>query len=379
MKKILSCLLAMFIIFSTLVVPSFAEPITVTDKRTGITYEMSYTTYVSGCVKDVEYESNPVKYTGATTYYETFKTDITSDEVQKSIKECNDKYTKALTTAPPSASIIVPFIFLDGYVRTLDNEKTSTWMILKYFGISQNLNGTKTVIKEGIPFTFHGDGKGNIKVEVITDQIGVKTARIELPIERKHWKEERVDTKYSLAYMMKPSVGIGLATGYFDSLEEALDECVEKADLNKKIRIEKQTDYGVSYYGKVYDKYILDIEYGWVDRSEYESTTKPSLDSNASKPSTSKPSTNRPEKTTIADSATEKVDADATETILTTDVSESTTLKETEVNAVVDSGNTETTGNDKNNATPIIIGVVVVAVAGAVAIGVTVTMKKKKK
>lgn len=90
---------------------------------------------------------------------------------------------------------------------------------------------------------------------------------------------------------------------------------------------------------------------------------------------TTKPSTTKTEKETVADGTTEST----TETTLTTDVSESTTLKETEVNAVVDSGNTETTGNDKNNATPIVIGVVVVAVAGAVAIGVVVTMKKKKK
>ena len=90
---------------------------------------------------------------------------------------------------------------------------------------------------------------------------------------------------------------------------------------------------------------------------------------------TTKPSTTKTEKETVVDGATEST----TETTLTTDVSESTTLKETEANTVVNSENTETTGNDKNNATPIIIGVVVVAVAGAVAIGVTVTMKKKKK
>ncbi len=375
MKKILSCLIAMLIICGILVVPVFADPITVTDKRTGITYEMSYTTYVSGCVKDVEYESNPVRYTGATTYYETFRTDITSDEVQKSIKECNDEYTKALTTAPPSASIIVPFIFLDGYVRTLDNEQTSTWMILKYFGILQNLSGTKTVTKEGIPFTFHGDGKGNIKVEVVTDQIGVKTARIELPIERKHWKEERTNTKYSLAYMMKPSVGIGLATGYFDSLEEALDECVEKADLNKKISIEKQTNYGVSYYGKVYDKYILDIEYGWVDRSEYESTTKQSSDKLNT---TTKPSTIKPEKTTLADGITENTES-TTETTTETTVTESTTSNDIQANATVDGEDTVTTGAEKSKVTPIIVGVVVVVAVGAVATGVAITLKKKRK
>ena len=370
MKKLLSCLIVIFILFSTLVVPASAESVITTDTRTGITYEMSYTTYVFGSIKDVEYESNPVRYTGTSTYSKTFRTDITSDESQKSIKECNDTFTKALTTAPPSGSIIVPFIFLDGYVRTLDNEQSSTWMILKYFGISQKLNGTKTVTKEGIPFTFHGDGNGNIKVEVKTNQIGVKTARIELPIEREHRKEERVSTRYALSYMMKPSVGIGLETGYFDSLEAALDECVEKADLNKTIRIEKQTEYGVSYYGKVYDKYILDIEYGWVDRSEYESTTKPSSDKTPSKP----------EKTTVADNTTEVT----TETNASVEeITEGTTLKETEANTVVNDENTKTTGNDKNKATPIIIAVVVVAVAMAVAvaiaIGVTVIIKKKKK
>lgn len=102
-----------------------------------------------------------------------------------------------------------------------------------------------------------------------------------------------------------------------------------------------------------------------------ETTTKPI--------STTKPSVSKPEKETVDDSTTKKVDADATETTLTTDISGSTTLKETEANTVVNSENAETTGNDKNNATPVIIGVVAVAVAGAVAIGVTVTMKKKKK
>lgn len=91
---------------------------------------------------------------------------------------------------------------------------------------------------------------------------------------------------------------------------------------------------------------------------------------------TTKPSTTKPEKTTVADGTTESITETTTFVEQTT---ESTTLKETEVNAVVDKENTDTTGNDKNNATPIIIGVVVVAVAGAVAIGVTVTMKKKKK
>lgn len=91
---------------------------------------------------------------------------------------------------------------------------------------------------------------------------------------------------------------------------------------------------------------------------------------------TTKPSTTKPEKTTIADGTTESTTETTTFVEQTT---ESTTLKEIEANTVVNSENTETTGNDKNNITPIIIGVVVVAVAGAVAIGVTVTMKKKKK
>lgn len=91
---------------------------------------------------------------------------------------------------------------------------------------------------------------------------------------------------------------------------------------------------------------------------------------------TTKPSTTKPEKATIADGTTESTTETTTFVEQTT---ESTTLKETEVNAVVDKENTDTTGNDKNNATPIIIGVVVVAVAGAVAIGVAVTIKKKKK
>ncbi|MBR5321471.1 MAG: leucine-rich repeat protein [Clostridia bacterium] len=94
------------------------------------------------------------------------------------------------------------------------------------------------------------------------------------------------------------------------------------------------------------------------------------------KETTTKPSTTKPEKTTIADGTTESTTETTTFVEQTT---ESTTLKETEANTVVNSENTETTGNDKNNATPIIIGVVVVAVAGAVAIGVAVTMKKKKK
>lgn len=101
--------------------------------------------------------------------------------------------------------------------------------------------------------------------------------------------------------------------------------------------------------------------------------------------------TTKPEKTTVADGTTEvtttKVQNNTTETTVTTTILESTeletisntTLKETEANAVVDNENTDTTGKDKNNAIPIIIGIAVVVVAGAVAIGVAVTIKKKKK
>ena len=105
-------------------------------------------------------------------------------------------------------------------------------------------------------------------------------------------------------------------------------------------------------------------------------TTTEKTKETTTKPATTKPSTTKAEKTTVADGTTESTTETTTFVEQTT---ESTTLKETEVNANVDSEKTETTGNDKNKATPIIIGVVVVAVAGAVATGVTVTMKKKKK
>ena len=92
---------------------------------------------------------------------------------------------------------------------------------------------------------------------------------------------------------------------------------------------------------------------------------------------TTKPSTSKTEKPVVKEDVTEST----TETTATSTALESETLKETEANAVADSGNTQTTGadNDKNNTTPIIIGVVAVVVAGAVATGVTITLKKKKK
>ena len=91
---------------------------------------------------------------------------------------------------------------------------------------------------------------------------------------------------------------------------------------------------------------------------------------------TTKPSATKTEKTTVADKTIESTTETTTFVEQTT---ESTTLKETEANTTVDNGNVETTGNDKNKATPIIVAVIVVAVAGAVATGVTLTMKKKKK
>lgn len=95
------------------------------------------------------------------------------------------------------------------------------------------------------------------------------------------------------------------------------------------------------------------------------------------KETTTKPVASKTEKPVIKDDVTDST----TETTLTTDATESTTLKETEVNAVIDNGNTETVGadNDKNNTTPIIIGVVAVVAVGAVATGVIITLKKKKK
>lgn len=95
------------------------------------------------------------------------------------------------------------------------------------------------------------------------------------------------------------------------------------------------------------------------------------------KETTTKPVASKTEKPVIKDDVSEST----TETTLTSTVIESESLKETEVNAVVDSNNTETIGadNNKNNATPVIIAVVAVVVAGAVATGVTITLKKKKK
>lgn len=377
MKKVLSCLLVTVLFLTMFAVLAFADPITITDNRTGVVYEMSYRTYVDGRVSKVEYET-PVSYQGRTTYYETFNEDINSAQVQKSIKECNDIYTRDLSNAGPLTSIIVPFSCLDGYVRTLDNKKNSTWILLKYFGISQNLKGTKTVTKEGIPFTFHGDGKGNIKVEIITDQIGMKTARIELPIEREHWKEESTETKYDLSYMMKPSVGVGLATGYFNTLEEALNECVEKADLSKKIRIQKITDYNVRYYAKIYDLYILEVYYGWNTKEEYEAAMKKDSEKISTENVTTKPSASKTEKLVVKEDITEST----TETTVTITELESTTLGKTEANESAGKDNVETTGtieNENKNKSTLIIGVVAVVVAGAVATGVTITLKKKKK
>ncbi len=142
------------------------------------------------------------------------------------------------------------------------------------------------------------------------------------------------------------------------------------------------TDKTVIYYnghiemqaGKVPCK-VLPYTAG-MENSTTTTTTEKAKESTTKPITTTKPSATKTEKETVADGATESTTETTTFVEQTT---ENTTLKETEANTVVNSENTETTGNDKNNATPIIIGVVVVAVAGAVAIGVTVTMKKKKK
>lgn len=90
------------------------------------------------------------------------------------------------------------------------------------------------------------------------------------------------------------------------------------------------------------------------------------------KETTTKPSSSKTENETVVDSTTE--------TTTETTILESDTLKETEVNAIVDNENIETTGDEKkNNATPIIVGVVAVVVIGGVATGVAITLKKKKK
>lgn len=124
------------------------------------------------------------------------------------------------------------------------------------------------------------------------------------------------------------------------------------------------------------DKYIVKPYIEGMENPNTPTTTEKAKETTTKPITTTRPSVSKPEKTTIADGTTESTTETTTFVEQTT---ESTTLKETEANTVVNSGNTETTGNDKNNATPIIIGVVVVAVAGAVAIGVAVTIKKKKK
>lgn len=124
------------------------------------------------------------------------------------------------------------------------------------------------------------------------------------------------------------------------------------------------------------DEYIVKPYIEGMENPNTPTTTEKAKETTTKQTTTTKPSVSKPEKTTIADGTTESTTETTTFVEQTT---ESTTLKETEANTVVNSGNTEITGNDKNNATPIIIGVVVVVAVGAVATGVAVTMKKKKK
>lgn len=108
-----------------------------------------------------------------------------------------------------------------------------------------------------------------------------------------------------------------------------------------------------------------------------EGMENPTTTTEKAKETTTKPSASKTEKPVVKEDVTEST----TETTATSTALESETLKETEANAVADSGNTQTTGadNDKNNTTPIIIGVVAVVAVGAVATGVTITLKRKKK
>ncbi len=232
-------------------------------QASNINYTISYSTHII-CTAQIQCEGdlNPIPLKN---YNQSFNLDVTDPTIVTAIKNYKQESLKQINETTPNA-IVSDRTFVDGYEYPIPPENAKYYF--RFFELPTNFNGTKTIVKDDIPFKVTGNGKGNLSMTIVSDFIGTKEKKFIIPEEKIHTiTEGMVSQNYNVSYWIPNSATEFVPNGYSSSynaktLKEALEHCAQNADLNKTIRISVTQTYRVDINATASHKMYLNTTYG---------------------------------------------------------------------------------------------------------------------
>lgn len=382
MKKIFSIVLAIFMLISVFTVPSAA----LVDEQTGLEYTINYHSSLSGA--DTKgYGSSVVVTTGSTKIERrpgpyNFSDDI--DIADPRFKAEIEKYKKWLVnwaeSLEPLSTSYSDLTLCDGNRAQF---KKSDEGFLRFFGLSANFKGQKSIKKNDVPFVVSGDGMGNFTVGVDNSVVGYKKATFTVPAVLSYelheaQTQEEYHFMYTVANSKSPSSPHGYNNTYTSgTLREGLKVCSQKADPTECVDIDTYKAYQVWITGTISDEYIINVEYG-NDASKAPAPSNPQTGGKTEAPS-SKTTPKTDEKADTPSKNNSDIQNNNPTNEISNETSEVVLANNNEAQANKDfSANNNKTDIEKKSHTGLYIGIAATATIIAVGAGTAFVLLKKK-
>ncbi len=268
------------------VMPVEAKSKVRTDERTGLQYNFTETTVVKssnhfGFLSD-DYESPDAKtFSGGENnivfddevndnYTETLDgwLDSTNKKIELARQRFQERLAEYATYVHTDRTDTATCYLQDGNICTVVKGKTAYW---RFFNLSPNFKGTKTVVKQGITFVVTGDGEGTLSFRVDTDMAGVKTQTFVIPptFEYIGYTPTKTDI-YRFSYVNKDGQK---AVGKTQTVDQFFDWYEDDVDPKKVIDIQAIRTYEVDFY--IVGSYSLNFTVVYGNSDENDATTYP--------------------------------------------------------------------------------------------------------
>lgn len=256
MKRLLFTILLLGIVFLHKGQLAFAAY----DPDTGINYEISYRTDVTGTASLLyEQEQNEIRLKS---YWNTFDVDINDSSMTSEIQKYIDEVITQVQNYPPKNSTIGPSV-INGHTFHTNEEYFFRWLELP-----QNYNATSIIVKQNIPLIVTGDGNGNLSISNECDMNDTKIATFTLPPIWDYSVDEKITSQsYQVSYTIANSYTPHFPSGTRDfytgkTLDEVLRHCAQNADLEKTIKVSVYQHYSISILANSSYQLNIELHYG---------------------------------------------------------------------------------------------------------------------
>lgn len=262
------------------------------DPSTGINYEISYHTDVTGTARlhyGQELDEILLK-----SYWNSFSVDITDSSITSEIQKYKDEVFVQVKNYPPKTAGVSPSI-INGHTFHTRDEYYFRWLELP-----QNYNGSSIIMIQDFPLTVTGDGNGNLSMGTTCIINDLKIASFTVPpIWDTTIKEEITSQRYTVSYSIPnsstPHSPNNKRTFYSGkTLDEVLKHCVQYADLEDRINVSVYQSYSISILTNSTYQMNIDLHYGntpdWI-HSSTQSTRKENINAGNASKKTDTPST----------------------------------------------------------------------------------------